>query len=88
MLRDPALILWLDGQKNTVKAPNENLARELDPRLVTDDLTTAIRTALDDPRPGYATRAAQLLEPFSPAALDHTLANDVLPALLPGWRAR
>jgi uncharacterized protein (DUF1800 family) len=29
MLRDPALILWLDGQQNTVKAPNENLAREL-----------------------------------------------------------
>ncbi|GIF66717.1 hypothetical protein Ais01nite_47520 [Asanoa ishikariensis] len=29
MVRDPALILWLDGQKNTVKAPNENLAREL-----------------------------------------------------------
>nr|WP_296073826.1 DUF1800 domain-containing protein [uncultured Actinoplanes sp.] len=29
MLRDPALILWLDGQKNTRAAPNENLAREL-----------------------------------------------------------
>jgi uncharacterized protein (DUF1800 family) len=29
MLRDPALIIWLDGQKNTAKAPNENLAREL-----------------------------------------------------------
>lgn len=29
MLRDPALILWLDGQKNTRKAPNENLAREV-----------------------------------------------------------
>jgi uncharacterized protein (DUF1800 family) len=29
MLRDPALIIWLDGQKNTSKAPNENLAREL-----------------------------------------------------------
>ena len=29
MLRDPALILWLDGQRNTAKAPNENLAREL-----------------------------------------------------------
>ena len=29
MLRDPALMLWLDGQKNTAKAPNENLAREL-----------------------------------------------------------
>jgi uncharacterized protein (DUF1800 family) len=29
MVRDPALIVWLDGQKNTSKAPNENLAREL-----------------------------------------------------------
>jgi uncharacterized protein (DUF1800 family) len=29
MLRDPALIIWLDGQKNTRRAPNENLAREL-----------------------------------------------------------
>jgi uncharacterized protein (DUF1800 family) len=29
MLRDPALILWLDGQRNTARAPNENLAREL-----------------------------------------------------------
>jgi uncharacterized protein (DUF1800 family) len=28
MLRDPALIVWLDGQQNTAKAPNENLARE------------------------------------------------------------
>ncbi|RKR86311.1 uncharacterized protein (DUF1800 family) [Micromonospora pisi] len=29
MVRDPAMILWLDGEKNTRKAPNENLAREL-----------------------------------------------------------
>jgi uncharacterized protein (DUF1800 family) len=29
MLRDPALIHWLDGQRNTRQAPNENLAREL-----------------------------------------------------------
>ncbi|GIG85545.1 DUF1800 domain-containing protein [Plantactinospora endophytica] len=29
MVRDPALILWLDGQKNSRTAPNENLAREL-----------------------------------------------------------
>jgi uncharacterized protein (DUF1800 family) len=29
MLRDAALIIWLDGQKNTVQAPNENLGREL-----------------------------------------------------------
>jgi len=29
MLRDPALIYWLDGQRNTRRAPNENLAREV-----------------------------------------------------------
>lgn len=28
MLQDPALMLWLDAQKNTAKAPNENLSRE------------------------------------------------------------
>jgi uncharacterized protein (DUF1800 family) len=28
MVRDPALIFWLDGQRNTRQAPNENLARE------------------------------------------------------------
>lgn len=29
MVVDPALVYWLDGQTNTSKAPNENLAREL-----------------------------------------------------------
>ena len=29
MVTDGALIYWLDGQTNTVKAPNENLSREL-----------------------------------------------------------
>lgn len=29
MVNDGALIYWLDGQTNTVKAPNENLSREL-----------------------------------------------------------
>ncbi|MGY0230479.1 DUF1800 domain-containing protein [Longispora urticae] len=29
MVTDPALLYWLDGQQNTRKAPNENLAREL-----------------------------------------------------------
>ncbi|MFD0852779.1 DUF1800 family protein, partial [Actinomadura adrarensis] len=28
MVRDPALLIWLDGPRNTAKAPNENLARE------------------------------------------------------------
>ena len=61
------------------------LARELDSRLVGDDLAAAIRTALDDPRPGYAERAAELLCPFRRAAVDRTMAEDVLPRLLPGW---
>jgi len=29
MVRDPALVYWLDGQLNTRSAPNENLGREL-----------------------------------------------------------
>jgi uncharacterized protein (DUF1800 family) len=29
MVVDPAMLIWLDGQKNTAKAANENLAREL-----------------------------------------------------------
>ena len=29
MVNDGALIFWLDGQTNTIKAPNENLSREL-----------------------------------------------------------
>ena len=58
------------------------LARELDPRLVGDGLAAAIRTALDDPVPGYAERAAALLAPFAPGAVDRVVAERVLPALL------
>jgi glycosyltransferase involved in cell wall biosynthesis len=63
--------------------PARDLARQLDPRLVDEDLVTAIRTALDDPLPGYAERAAELLAPFSRAAVDETVAERVLPRLLP-----
>ena len=28
MIIDPAMLVWLDGNKNTAKAPNENLSRE------------------------------------------------------------
>jgi hypothetical protein len=64
--------------------PALGLARQLDPRLVSDDLVTALRTALDAPRPGYGERAAALLTPFRRAAVDRTIADDVLPLLLPG----
>jgi glycosyltransferase involved in cell wall biosynthesis len=59
------------------------LARDLDPRLVTDDLARAIRTALDDPAPGYAERALQALTPYRRAAVDATVRDELLPALLP-----
>ncbi len=58
------------------------IARELDARLVTDDLTPAIRSALDDPAPRYHERALPLLEPFSAAAVDRVVALDLLPRLL------
>jgi hypothetical protein len=62
--------------------PALDIARRLDPRLVGDDLASAARTALDDPVSGYAARAAELLAPFSRAAVDRTLAREVLPGLL------
>lgn len=62
--------------------PALELARELDPRLVSDDLAAAIRLALDDPRPGYGERASELLEPFSRQAMDRSVAEVVLPRLL------
>jgi hypothetical protein len=62
------------------------LARELDPRLVGDDLAGALRAALDAPRAGYAERAAAAVAPFAPAAVDRVVAQELLPALLAGPR--
>ena len=59
------------------------LARELDARLVGDDLASAIRTALDDPKPDYAARATAMLEPYRPAAVQ-TIVNQQLLARLLG----
>jgi glycosyltransferase involved in cell wall biosynthesis len=58
------------------------LARELDPRLVGDDLATALRTALDDPVAGYAERAREALAPLTREAVDRVVAEQLLPALL------
>ena len=62
--------------------PAAHLARRLDPRLVGDDLGAQLRTALDDPLPGYAERAGHLLEPYRPDAVDRTVADELLPRLL------
>jgi glycosyltransferase involved in cell wall biosynthesis len=58
------------------------IARKLDPRLVSDDLAGALRAALDDPAPGYAERAAEALAPYRRAAVDRTVADELLPRLL------
>ncbi len=63
------------------------LARSLDPRMVVRhdaDLPAAIRTALDDPAPDYAARAAPLIAPYSSDAVDALVADRLLPALLGG----
>jgi glycosyltransferase involved in cell wall biosynthesis len=62
--------------------PARDIARQLDRRLVGEDLSQAIRTALDDPRSDYAERAAAQLERFSPRAVDQVVAERVLPRLL------
>jgi len=62
--------------------PARELARTLDPALVSDDLARAIRTALDAPTDDYAERAAELLAPYRRVAFEATVRERVLPALL------
>jgi hypothetical protein len=78
-LADGCLLVTTEGEGPYVA---RDLARELDPRLVGDDLETALRAALDGPVPAYAERAQELLQPFAPAAVDATVANELLPRLL------
>ena len=58
------------------------LARALDPRLVGEDLEAGLRTALDEPRAGYAERAADALRPWARAEVDRVVAERLLPRLL------
>jgi glycosyltransferase involved in cell wall biosynthesis len=58
------------------------IARELDARLVGDDLAGALRVALDEPPADYGERAGAALAPFSRAAVDRLVAEQLLPRLL------
>jgi glycosyltransferase involved in cell wall biosynthesis len=58
------------------------IARELDPRLISDELQDALRTALTEPLSGYAQRAREALAPFSRAAVDGIVAQQLLTRLL------
>ena len=78
-LADGCVLVTTEGPGPYAALP---LARSLDPRLVGDGLADALRVALDDPVSGYTERAAALLEPFSPGAVDAVVAERVVPALL------
>jgi glycosyltransferase involved in cell wall biosynthesis len=58
------------------------IARTLDPRLVSDDLGASLRTALEDPAPDHAARAASALAAFTRAASDRIASAELLPRLL------
>jgi glycosyltransferase involved in cell wall biosynthesis len=57
------------------------IARQLDARLVSEDLGAAMRAALDEPAPDYSACARQALEPFRRAVVDRVVAEELLPRL-------
>jgi Glycosyl transferases group 1 len=60
------------------------IAREIDQRLVGEDLGRGLRTAIEDPVSDYAQRALQALVPFSRQTTDRLVAEEILPRLLAG----
>lgn len=58
------------------------IARELDARLVDDDLARALHAALAQPLEDYAERARAALAPFTREAVDRLVAERLLPRLL------
>lgn len=58
------------------------IAHDLDPRLVSDDLRSALRAALESPAPDYSARALDATAPFRREAVDHLVAEQLLPRLL------
>jgi hypothetical protein len=76
-----------DGcQLVTTRAPGPYaalaIARQLDPRLVGDDLLGALRAALLSPQADYSERAREALAPFTREAVDRLVAEQLLPRLL------
>jgi hypothetical protein len=78
-LADGCILVTLASPGPYVALP---IARSLDPRLVGEGLVEALRTALDDPIPGYAASAELALAPFHRARLDRVVAEQLLPRLL------
>jgi hypothetical protein len=79
-LADGAMLVTTEAPGPYAALP---LARELDPRLVGDDLASALRVALDDPRDDYAEDARTALLPFRRGSVDALVMQELLPRLLP-----
>jgi glycosyltransferase involved in cell wall biosynthesis len=58
------------------------IARDLDPRLVDEDLSSALFAALEQPPEGYCTAARAPLTQFGRDAVDRVVADELLPRLL------
>lgn len=58
------------------------LARQLDPRLVGEDLCASLRAAFDHPHPDYQARSQRLLAPWRRDAIDALVADQLLPRLM------
>jgi len=79
-LSDGAMLVTTEAPGPYAALP---LAREIDPRLVGDDLAGALRAALDDPRPDYAERARGALVPFRRGSVDALVLQELVPRLAP-----
>lgn len=79
-LADGAMLVTTEAPGPYAALP---IARELDERLVGNDLVTALRTALDDPRDDYADNARSALLPFRRGSVDALVQQELLPRLLP-----
>lgn len=78
-LADGCLLVTVPSPGPYVALP---LARELDGRLVSADVGTALRVALDDPSPGYAERALAAIAPLRREAVDRLVSAELLPRFL------
>lgn len=79
-LADGAMLVTTEAPGPYAALP---IARDLDPRLVGEDLAGALRAALDDPVPGYADRARSALVPFRRGSVDATVQRELVPRLAP-----
>ena len=79
-LADGAMLVTTEAPGPYAALP---IARDLDARLVGDDLAGALRAALEDPREDYAERARTALLPFRRGSVDALVQTELLPRLLP-----